>query len=518
MGAYYPDEAGIEGKKTKVISLLGHAKIVSLFTVISQLVAFVRTAIIASLFGASSLVDSYNLALVAPILLSGVIVGWLQAGFVGRYMEHRRNPDPAPARAFRGSISMVVLAIALGSALLIFAGRDFLTALLVPETSVQTRLQTDAALVIAAWSLIPTVMSDYIGLVLNCHSRFLASAAAPVVNALVSAAALWFWPEQDLDALLWTLLLGWIVQLGIVVASCARAGLSFVPGRSMMGADVRATLLLGLPILPAVVFSNGTVVVIQISCSRLGEGAVALYGYASKLHGALTQVMIVGISTVLLPHLAGMLADNQRKEIKILFSRITRASLLTSIFVLSGVLTLGEPAIMALLGRGKFDQTLAASVSDAWSILSLSLLPFALATFYAKLFQAMRQPILLSNSALISLLVTGVACYVGQVTLGLNGVMLAPLAAQVAVMLFFLAHFRKNFGRDEFPTGWFRTIGLSCLLVFPSLLVDWGIHNYLLIGSEWMAFSLRAVLFVSVFLLAVRVTGALSWVLREDAS
>lgn len=497
--------------------MLGKAGIVSLFAILSQLVAFIRTAIMAFLFGASSVVDAYNLALVVPVLLSGVVGGWLQAGFVGRYMTLRQHNE-ADAVHFSIAIGRMVLVIVAVLALAIFTFREPLASMLVPPASLGTRQLTEAALSVVAWSLVPTVLADFLGLILNCHGRFLAAATAPVVNAMVAAVALWLWPHHDLEALVQTLLLGWLAQMIVLAVAYKNAGLKFVARCPDMSDEIRTTLRLALPILPAVLFSNGTTVVIQLACSRLGEGAVAVYGYASRLHGALSQIMIVGIGTVLLPHLAGMLARQQRSQIGLLFQRLGRATMLGYAFILAGVFLLGDATILTILGRGKFDAALASAVADVWTILTVSLLPFAFATFLAKLFQAMQQPVLLSWSSLIAIVVTALVCYVGGNIDSLAVLVAAPLFAQLTVLGFFLACFRREFGPIASFADVFTAFARCALLVLPSMAVDVALNHLVSEHTSAWFLLLRVVLFIGIFLFAARVNRFQRWILQEERS
>lgn len=497
--------------------MLGKAWIVSLLAMLSQLVAFIRTAIMASLFGASSVVDAYNLALVVPVLLSGVVGGWLQAGFVGRYLALRQHNE-LDAAHFSIAIGQMVLAIAAVLALAIFAFREPLASMLVPPASLGTRQLTEAALSVVSWSLVPTVLADFLGLILNCHGRFLAAATAPVVNALVAAVALWLWPHHDLEALVQTLMLGWLAQMMVLAVAYKAAGLRFVARCPDMSDEIRKTLRLALPILPAVLFSNGTTVVIQMACSRLGEGAVAVYGYASRLHGALSQIMIVGIGTVLLPHLAAMLASQERSKISPLFQRLGRATTLGYAFILAGVFLLGEITILTILGRGKFDAALASAVADVWTILTLSLLPFAFATFLAKLFQAMQQPVLLSWSSLIAIVVTALVCYIGSSVDSLALLVAAPTFAQIGVLGFFLACFRREFGPIVGFRDGFMTLTRCALLILPSMVVDVVVSHLASADSSPWFLLVRVVLFVAIFLFAARVNRVQGWILLEERS
>ncbi|MGG1946440.1 lipid II flippase MurJ [Trinickia sp. NRRL B-1857] len=469
----------------------------------------------ADIFGASSVVDAYNLALVVPVMIAGIVGGWLQSGFVGRYMERLTQSAEAATR-FRTAVWQLVLLIGASLAAVLVVSRGLVAGTLVPASTATTLHLTQAAMVIAAWSLPLTIVSDYMGLVLNCHGRFGAAAAAPVLNAIVSAAALWVWPTRDLDALVISLLLGGAVQFGALLVAMRRARLGFAWEALHFTDDVKATLKLALPIMPAVVFSNGTTMIIQMTCARLGEGAVALYGYASRLHGAATQVLIIGLSTVLLPRFAALLARNESDEIVRLLWRIGRASLMVCVFVAAGVWLLGTPVVLTLLGRGHFDHALGERVGQAWLLLTLSLFPFGLATFFAKLYQAKLRPQLLSMSSLVALIATSVFCLIGYRTSGLSAVLLAPLGTQVCVLVFFLFCFRREFGQGGLFPRRVESIVRCALWTLPSVAADLALQHVLPSANSTLAVLLRGVVFTVLFVASAKLGGGARWVLNTD--
>ena len=495
--------------------MLSHVRVVTLITILAQVAAFVRTAIMAYIFGASSVVDAYNLALVVPVMVAGIVGGWIQSGFVGRYMERLAQSDDAAAK-FRTAIWQLLVLIGATLALAMVASRSLIAGTLVPASTVTTLQLTEAAIVIAAWSLPLTVVSDYMGLVLNCHGRFAADAAAPVLNAVVSAGALWLWPTRDMHALVMSLLLGGAVQLCTLLVAMRRARLGFVWERLRLDGDVRATLKLALPIMPAVVFSNGTTMIIQMTCARLGEGAVAIYGYASRLHGAATQVLIIGISTVLLPRFAALLARNESGEIVRLLWRIGRASLMICVFVAAGVWVLGTPVVLTLLGRGHFDHALGERVGEAWLLLTLSLFPFGLATFFAKLYQAKLRPQLLSMSSLVALIATVASCLLGYRLSGLSAVLLTPLIAQICVLTFFLWCFRREFGQGGLFPRRLESAARCLMWILPSVAVDLAIQHVLPSANSTPLVLFRGAVFTALFIASAKFGGGARWVLNTE--
>ena len=263
-----------------------------------------------------------------------------------------------------------------------------------------------AALRLSGLILVPIILGDFIALILNSHGRFFAAALAPLVNALVSVLGLLFWPSLDLSALVWTLLLGSLAQCLAVVMALSRMRLTFPVRTSAAKGEVRTTLMLALPLLPAMMLANSAAAIIQFRAAELGEGAVAIYGYASRLHGALAQVLVIGLSTVLLPHFAALWSRGENAEVTILFRRLARCTILVAAYLMAGIYLMGETATKILFERGASMRSIRAAGAWLWALLSLSLFPAAFGTFIAKFCQAVRDAGSVLVSGTISFAVT----------------------------------------------------------------------------------------------------------------
>ena len=247
-----------------------------------------------------------------------------------------------------------------------------------------------AALRLSGLILIPILLGDFLALILNSHGRFFAAAFAPLVNALVSVVGLWFWHSLNLQALVWTLLLGSLAQCVVVVFALSRMHLNFPLWTAAARGEVWTTLTLAIPLLPATMLANASTAIVQFRAAELGEGAVAIYGYASRLHGALAQVLVIGLSTVLLPHFAALWSRGEKAEIVILFRRLARATVLLAAYLGVGIYLMGGTATKILFERGAFDAQHSAQAAWLWALLSLSLFPFAFGTYIAKFCQSLR--------------------------------------------------------------------------------------------------------------------------------
>jgi putative peptidoglycan lipid II flippase len=416
-------------RSTRTVMLLGIAV---------QIAAFVRTVIIAATLGTSPDVDAYNLGLIAPSFISTVIGSWLQMSFIGRYTSLVTTGEAELAAAYRARMLFLVLGLALAFAGLCFLLPEHIMALFMPNGQTAMIASAAAALRLSGLILVPIIFGDFIALILNSHGRFFAAALAPLINALVSVLGLSLWSSVNLSALVLTLLLGGLAQCLVVVAALLRMRRRFPIGTSMAKGEVRTTLALALPLLPAMVLNNSAAAIIQFHAAELGEGAVAIYGYASRLHGALTQVLIMGLGTVLLPHFAALWSRGEKAEITILFRRLARCTILLVTYLTCGIHLMGETTVRILLERGAFNAMHVQQVSSLWALLTLSLFPLALGTFIAKFCQAVRGAGSILVSGIISFAATWLVARFGASQASLGIVATAVVASVVTTCVFWL--------------------------------------------------------------------------------
>jgi putative peptidoglycan lipid II flippase len=495
--------------------LLRSTRIVVLLGIAVQIAAFLRTAIIAAALGTSAEVDAYNLGLIAPTFLSTVIGSWLQLSFVGRYAGLAATGKTELAAQYRSRMLMLVFGIAALLAGLCFLLPVPIMGLFVPEDRAGALAASAAALKLSGLILVPTLLSDYLSLVLNSHGRFFAAAMAPLVNAAVSVAGLWLWATLDLSALIWTLLLGSIAQGLVIVVATLLQNLSFPIATSVARDEVRKTVLLGFPLLPAAMFANSIAAIVQFRAASLGEGIVAAYGYASRLHGALAQVLVIGLSTVLLPHFATLWARDEQHEIAILFRRLARCTILIVACVTLGIFLMGESAIKILFQRGAFDASETAHVARLWILITLSLFPFAFGTFISKFCQAVHDggSVLASAAILFAAawIVAWCGAELGSEDLVASSIVVAPFAAT----LFWLTWLARRIPIRPILSDIVAASIRTGFIIIPAALGERLARQYTSSLGDVTDLIVRSLLFVSILTVLLIVTRSHRWFLTR---
>jgi putative peptidoglycan lipid II flippase len=495
--------------------MLQSARTVMLFGIAVQVAAFLRTAIIAAMLGTSLDVDAYNLGLIAPSFISTVVGSWLQLSFIGRYTTLVTTGQLGLAAAYRARMLAIVFGLALAFASLCFVLPERIMALFMPNGQTAMMASGAAALKISGLILVPIMLGDFIALILNSHGRFFAAALAPLVNALFSVLGLWLWSSLNLSALVWTLLFGSLAQCFVVIAALLGMHLSFPVKTSVAKGEVRLTIMLALPLLPAMMLSNSAAAIIQFRMASLGEGMVAIYGYASRLHGALAQVLVIGLSTVLLPHFAALWSRGEKAEITILFRRLARCTILLVAYLTLGICLMGETATKILFQRGAFDTQQTLEVSRLWMLLSFSLFPLAFGTFIAKFCQAVREAGSVLASGIVSFAATWFVSWLGASLASTSIVASSALASVALVTCFWLFWLGKRIRTapifEDLGVAGFRIL----LILVPAACVERFTALYTEGFSDIIRLFARGSMYTLIVLLLLIATRSHVWFLAR---
>lgn len=452
--------------------MLRSTRIVMLLSIAVQAAALLRTMIIAAQLGASLEVDAYNLGIIAPSFITTVIGSCLQVAFVGKYAGLVATGELQAATAYRSRMLAFVIAIALITTTICVLLPDRIMALFVPDGERVTASMAADALSVTGFTILLIIVGDFIGLVLNSHGRFFVAAFAPLLNAAISVLVLWFWPTPDLSALVWSLLAGTVAQLAVVILSLISMRLKFSFASGGAEGEIVATVFVALPLLPAMMLSNSAMAILQFRSAGLGEGAVAILGYAMRLHNALAQILVIGFGTVLLPHFASLWARGEQREIILLLRRLARIGILVTAYLGGGIYLMGTPAVTILLNRGAFDAETADRVAQLWTVLSLSLFPFAFGTFIAKLCQAMRRSLVILVSGIISFAAIWTVSLLGANAHSLSLIASATTFAFCATAVFWLLWLSKTIEAGGVVRDIFGAFTRTSVILAPSIFLD----------------------------------------------
>jgi putative peptidoglycan lipid II flippase len=377
------------------------ARVVVVFTLLTQLVGFIKTLLIAYYFGASADLDGYYLALVIPSLVVGVLGGVLQAGFMPVYMELLRD-DQHQAGLLRNRIFTLLILILLPVCIILSFFSEHVVGLYVIKANHSVLDAAISAFKLVIFVMVLNAMADFLALTLNAHKQFILAITAPLGNMFVSSLFIIFWPMVSQSALTVGLISGVIFQIILVFWGLVRRGMIPRVVRLRIDDHICKVGSLASIMVIGILFANLNLVVDQVMAAQLGEGAVSLIGYANRFHNIIAQAMIMSVGVVLLPYLTELFLDKKNQIINELFIHLSSVLLLIGILVPILVLIFGDFLVGYLLKRGEFGDQEVTAVSSIWFWYSLGLAPMAWGIFLSKYFQAISHPHILAKVGVIS--------------------------------------------------------------------------------------------------------------------
>jgi putative peptidoglycan lipid II flippase len=465
-----------EGKITR--SVAG----VSVSTLASRILGYLRDMLIANFFGAGLVADAFFVAYRIPNLLRRLLgEGALSASFIPVFTEYLTTRPKEEAQR-----------LARISGLLLLTVLSILTVLGIIFTPIIVRViapgfirdpEKLALTITLTRILFPFMIA--IGMaalalgVLNSLHRFIIPALAPSLLSISEILfVLFICPlmERPIIGLVLGVLVGGFAQFFFQVPSLVRRGfvvpagkISHNPRLKLM--DYPQNLLknslvlgkkwvsilnhpgvkrIGLLMLPATLglsVSQINTFVDTICASLLREGSVTAMYYANRLMQLPLALFGTAIATVALPMMSRSAAAGNIEELKDTLSLALRMILFTIVPASLGLIILGSPIISLLFERGRF--TAQATQATSWALLfySTGIVAYAGVKVIASAFYSMqdtRTPVRIASIAMVANIVLNLIL---MRILDVGGLAFATAIASFINLSMLLLYLRKRIGR-----------------------------------------------------------------------
>lgn len=441
-------------------------------TLVSRFTGLVRDKTATLLLGAGLVTDAFYTAFRIPNMFRQFLAeGALHAAFIPTLAELKASGDAERTRRFvRGMTTVLLVALPVVVVLGVLAAPALASAFAARFADNPEKMALTVRLT--------RLMFPYLGLislaalaqgVLNASGRFFLPAATPIaLNLLMAggtiATVLIFGGDPTWMAV--GVLAGGLAQFGMQWAACAREGLALLPGRgAFSNPDVRRVLMKMAPTITTLGIYPLTVLLSTRFASEVGEGAVTCMFNASRLNEMMYGMVIVQLTTAVLPMLA---AEKLASEGAARDSLGFAVRLLSVVSLPSTALSIALATAMtgALLGGGLYGDDVVRVTASALVVYSLGMPFLALTKLLASASFAWNDttsPVIASVVNLIVFFALGVAL---TAPYGVRGVAAATSAGQVANALTLLwldgRHGRLPRVADVLPAV-LRHLAAACL-------------------------------------------------------
>ncbi len=358
-------------EKRKVLRAAG---IVGAFTLLSRFTGLFRDMVLAALFGASRMADTFNTAFEVVNQVRRVLgEGALSSFIVPIFTERRQTSENEGWRFFNRTLNLLALISILITLAGMWYSREVFMAfggVALNKLVAQGDLPAgEAARILALGSSMTRLMFPYvIGITLvalfmgACHSlrsftapslgsvilnlaMILAGALAMLVRTSDERAAYW---------LCWSVLLGALLRVVMMFPPLWRHGWRWEPLFSIRDPELRKLLaMMGLGLL-GMFLSQINVAVSGFFAWYLGEGVKTNITYANRLIQLPMALTATAVATALLPQLTQFLLEERYTQLRDMMGFIKRLEIVFILPAIAGLILLGYPITQVIFERRAF--------------------------------------------------------------------------------------------------------------------------------------------------------------------
>lgn len=365
-------------------SLLKSSAIVSVMTLVSRILGFVRDMVIAISFGATGLTDAFFVAFRIPNLLRRMFAeGAFAQAFVPVFTEYRSNRSTEELEDLADHVAgSLLLILSVITALGVLAA-PLLILLFAPgfgDSPDQQALATDMLKITFPYALFIS-LTALSGGILNSFGKFAVPAFTPVfLNLCMIAAAIWLAPLMDepVKALAWGVFAAGVVQLLFQLPALYRIGLVPRPKLRIAHPGVRRIIKLMLPALFASSVGQLNMLLNTIIASFLAAGSISWLYYSDRFVELPLAIFGIALSTVILPKLSQEHAVQSTDAFSRTLDWGVRLSIVIALPAMLGLMLLSGPIIATLLQYQSFTHFETRMVAIALAVYALGLPGFVL--------------------------------------------------------------------------------------------------------------------------------------------
>lgn len=382
---------------------------VSLMTLTSRVLGFVRDVLAAQIFGVNASVDAFYVAFKIPNFMRNLFAeGSFSQAFVPVLAEYRQQRSIGEVKEFVSHMAGVFGSLLLLISVLGVVLAPLLILIFGPGLDPYRYDLATTMLRITFPYIMLISLTAFTGAILNCYGRMAVPAFTPAllnIALIATAFGITHWFNVPIMAQAWGIILGGILQLGFQLPFLKRLGLLPWPRFDWHDPGVQRVLKLMLPALFGASVGQLSLLLNTIFASFLKVGSVTWLYNSERLAYFPLGVFGVALATVVLPQLSRQHAAAETAES---FASTVdwgvRCNLIIGIPASLTMLILAGPLVTTLFQYGKFtpfDVLMTRESVIAYSVgLQAFMLVKVLATaFYAK--QDIRTPVKVAVTTIV---------------------------------------------------------------------------------------------------------------------
>lgn len=362
-------------------------------TLVSRVAGFAREMLMSRVMGASWQADAFFVAFRLPNTFRRLFgEGAFSAGFVPLYAQRLHGEGGnEEAKKFSEEVLAVFVPTLILFTLIFEIIMGPFVFLISGYHGEKLALATFLTRITFPYLVLISLVSLFSG-ILNSLARFTAAAFAPALLNLAMLAALIFVPVGGTTtavALAIGVTIGGVLQLGLLLAACKRAGIVLKLRRPRLTPGVRQFVRVVIPATLGAGVYQISAFIDTFFLTRIGTGAMSYFNYADRLNQLPLGVIGAALGTAILPQVSRHVGANEPGKAARVQGQAAELAMLLCLPAALALAVSAFPLVSALFQGGKFTTEDARLTAMTLSIIVLGLPAYVLVKvltpgFYAR--------------------------------------------------------------------------------------------------------------------------------------
>ncbi len=367
------------------MALLRSVTTVGGWTMVSRVLGFARTMLMANVLGVGMIADAFFIAFKIPNFFRSLLTeGAFNAAFVPLFSGRLATDGPAAAIRFAAEVAAVLGTALLTLTLAAILTMPWLMFAIAPGFSGDPErfaLTVDLTRTTFPYFLFMAAVA-LLGGMLNSIQRFSATAAAPVILNVVMipilvALSAGLSPAPG-HVLAWGVTVAGFGQFLWIAIACKRAGILFPLPRPRLTPGVRRLLVLIAPALIGAGAVQINLVIDVVLASTLAQGSISYLYYADRVTQLPLGVVGMAVGVTLLPLLTRQLRSGELDAAHGSQNRAIEYALALTLPAAAALIVISGPVVTVLFQRGAFGAAAADATAGALSAYAAGLPAYVL--------------------------------------------------------------------------------------------------------------------------------------------
>lgn len=448
--------------------LMSSAAMISIFTLLSKALGFIREVMIANRFGSGMETDTYFVAMTATVIIMSTLGAALNTTLIPIFSEIGEKYGKKGKLKYLNNIFNIVLIITI---IIVILGYIFSPLVIKVLAKGFQGEQFDLAVTLNRIGLPIAILLGFSYVfsgLLHSSQIFGPPAISGLPYNFVFLIYLFFFAkESNVITLMVVSVIAALAQFLILVPAVNHMGYRYKPEINLKDKYLNKAIVLVFPVLIGSAVQQINVIIDKTLASDLIEGSISALSYASKINEMVIAVFIMAITTVIFPMLSQAFSQDNNEKVKEILGQGINIILIITVPATIGILVLAEPAVYLFFQRNAFDELATYMTSQALIYYSIGLIGSSLRLMLNRVYYSLQDTKTPMINGVIAVVINLVLNLILVKPMAHSGLALATsISATVTTIMLFLSLRKKigPIGMTKYLICFVKTLAASLIM------------------------------------------------------